>query len=307
MSLTIIPTVNALVLILAPITRSINFLVHGVLKIFRRNGTIDVLGTSSEELRGAIELHADEDRAVDDERAMLRSVLDLAEVQVGEIMAHRKDVTMIDADQPADKVVDEVLASPFTRIPLWQGQPENIVGVLHAKALLRAVKARDDSTAKELDEINIISLAAKPWFIPEQTTLLDQLQEFRKRHEHFALMVNEYGSFMGIVTLEDILEEIVGDISDEHDVAVPGVVLQADGSYTINGSVTIRDLNREFNWRLPDEEAATIAGLIMHESRRIPEPGQVFMFHGLRFQIAERVRQQIMTVRVIPVNGESKP
>jgi Mg2+/Co2+ transporter CorB len=301
MSLKIIPTVNALVFILAPITRSIHFVVHGVLKVFQRGGSTDGLGSSSEELRGAIELLEDEDRAVDDERAMLRSVLDLAEVQVGEIMAHRKDVTMIDADQPADKVVDEVLASPFTRIPLWQGQPENIVGVLHAKALLRAVKARDDSTVKELDEINVISLAAKPWFIPEQTTLLDQLQEFRKRHEHFALMVDEYGSFMGIVTLEDILEEIVGDISDEHDVAVPGVVLQADGSYIINGSVTIRDLNREFDWRLPDEEAATIAGLIMHESRRIPEPGQIFMFHGLRFQIAERVRQQIMSVRVIPV------
>mgnify|MGYP001423662477 FL=1 len=307
MSLKIIPIVNALVLVLAPITRSINFVVHGVLMIFRRGDSMNDLGTSSEELRGAIELHSDEDRAADDERAMLRSVLDLAEVQVGEIMAHRKDVTMIDADQPAEKVVDEVLASPFTRIPLWQGQPENIVGVLHAKALLRAVKAREDSKVKELDEINVISLAAKPWFIPEQTTLLDQLQEFRKRHEHFALMVNEYGSFMGIVTLEDILEEIVGDISDEHDVAVPGVVLQADGSYSINGSVTIRDLNREFNWQLPDEEAATIAGLIMHESRRIPEPGQIFMFHGLRFQIAERVRQQIMTVRVIPVKGDQSP
>jgi Mg2+/Co2+ transporter CorB len=150
-------------------------------------------------------------------------------------------------------------------------------------------------------------LAAKPWFIPEQTTLLDQLQEFRKRHEHFALMVDEYGSFMGIVTLEDILEEIVGDISDEHDVAVPGVVPQADGSYIINGSVTIRDLNREFDWRLPDEEAATVAGLIMHESRRIPEPGQIFMFHGLRFQIAQRVRQQIMSVRVTPVRENQAP
>ena len=147
-------------------------------------------------------------------------------------------------------------------------------------------------------------MAAKPWFIPEQTTLLDQLQEFRKRREHFALMVNEYGSFMGIVTLEDILEEIVGDISDEHDVAVPGVILQSDGSYSINGSVTIRDLNREFNWHLPDEEAATIAGLIMHESRRIPEPGQIFMFHGLKFQISERVRQQIISVRVIPAEKD---
>ncbi|MBH90179.1 MAG: hypothetical protein CMF71_08145 [Magnetovibrio sp.] len=303
-ALKIVPIVDALVLVLAPVTRSINFLVQCVLKFFQRDKTMDGSGTSSEELRGAIELHADEDRAADDERAMLRSVLDLAEVQVGEIMAHRKDVTMIDADQPAEKVVDEVLASPFTRIPLWQGQPENIVGVLHAKALLRAVKAREDNSEKKLGEINVISLAAKPWFIPEQTTLLDQLQEFRKRREHFALMVNEYGSFMGIVTLEDILEEIVGDISDEHDVAVPGVILQSDGSYSINGSVTIRDLNREFNWHLPDEEAATIAGLIMHESRRIPEPGQIFMFHGLKFQISERVRQQIISVRVIPAEKD---
>ena len=207
---------------------------------------------------------------------------------------------MINADQPAEKVLDEVLASPFTRIPLWQDQPENIVGVLHAKALLRAIRATDGKTEKT-DNINVIDLSAKPWFIPEQTTLLDQLQEFRRRHEHFALMVDEYGSFMGIVTLEDILEEIVGEISDEHDIAVPGVIKELDGSFTINGNVTIRDLNREFDWRLPDEEAATVGGLIMHESRRIPEQGHTFIFHGLRFQIVQRIRQQIRSVRVTPV------
>lgn len=307
MSLTIAPTVNALVFILAPVTLAIHFLVRGVLRIFGVTHADDALATSSEELRGAIELHADEDRAIEHERAMLRSVLDLAEVQVGEIMVHRKDVVMIDADEPAGKVVEEVLASPFTRIPLWRGQPENIVGVLHAKALLRAVRARDDSTSKDsLDDLDIVSLAANPWFIPEQTTLLDQLQEFRNRHEHFALMVDEYGSFMGIVTLEDILEEIVGDISDEHDIAVSGVVQESDGSYTIKGGVTIRDLNREFDWKLPDEEAATVAGLILHESRRIPEPGQVFVFHGLKFKILRRVRQQITSVRVMPMQ-ESEP
>ena len=300
MALAIAPTINAVVLVLAPMTRAINILVCGVLKLFGVSTGNDAFGSSSEELRGAIELHDDEDRAVDHERAMLRSVLDLAEVQVSEIMVHRKDVAMIDADQDASKVVEEVLASPYTRIPLWQGQPENIVGVLHAKALLRAVRANDNN-----GDLDVISLAAKPWFIPEQTTLLDQLQEFRKRHEHFALMVDEYGSFMGIVTLEDILEEIVGDISDEHDIAVSGVVQESDGSYTVNGSVTIRDLNREFDWRLPDEEAATIAGLILHESRRIPETGQVFIFHGLKFQVLRRVRQQITSVRVTPMNAES--
>ena len=300
MSLSIVPIVNTLVQILAPITRSIIFLVHGVLKIFQREDPLDGLRSSSQELRGAIELHAHDDRPVDDERAMLKSVLDLPEVQVGEIMVHRKDVAMINADQPAEKVLDEVLASPFTRIPLWQDQPENIVGVLHAKALLRAIRATDGKTEKT-DNINVIDLSAKPWFIPEQTTLLDQLQEFRRRHEHFALMVDEYGSFMGIVTLEDILEEIVGEISDEHDIAVPGVIKELDGSFTINGNVTIRDLNREFDWRLPDEEAATVGGLIMHESRRIPEQGHTFIFHGLRFQIVQRIRQQIRSVRVTPV------
>lgn len=301
MSLAIAPVVNALVLVLAPVTQVINLIVRGVLRLFGITLGDDALTSSSEELRGAIELHADEARAVEHERAMLRSVLDLAEVQVGEIMVHRKDVAMIDADHSASKVVEEVLASPFTRLPIWHEQPENIVGVLHAKALLRAVRAHGDDETKDPDNLDLVSLAAPPWFIPEQTNLLDQLQEFRNRREHFALVVDEYGSFMGVVTLEDILEEIVGDITDEHDIAVSGVVLEADGSYTIKGGVTIRDLNREFNWRLPDEEAATIAGLILHESRRIPEPGQVFMFYGLKIQILRRVRQRIMSVRVMPM------
>ncbi len=300
MSLAIVPAVNALVFVLAPVTGAIHFLISRVLKLFGMFHPVNALAFSSEELRGAIELHSDEERAVEHERAMLRSVLDLAEVQVGEIMVHRKDVAMINADQPADKVVEEVLASPFTRIPLWQGQPDNIVGVLHAKALLRAVRASGESGG--IKDIDVISLAAKPWFIPDQTTLLDQLHAFRKRHEHFALMVDEYGSFMGIVTLEDILEEIVGDISDEHDIDVPGVIQESDGTFTIKGEVTIRDLNREFDWNLPDEEAYTVAGLIMHESRRIPEPGQLFIFHGMKFEILQRQRQQIMLVRVTPIN-----
>ena len=300
MSLAIVPVVNALVFVLAPVTHAIHFLISRVLKLFGMFHPVDALAFSSEELRGAIELHNDEERAVDHERAMLRSVLDLAEVQVGEIMVHRKDVVMINADQPADKVVEEVLASPFTRIPLWQGQPDNIVGVLHAKALLRAVRASSESGG--ITDIDVVSLAAKPWFIPDQTTLLDQLHAFRKRHEHFALMVDEYGSFMGIVTLEDILEEIVGDISDEHDIDVPGVIQESNGTFTIKGDVTIRDLNREFDWHLPDEEAYTVAGLIMHESRRIPEPGQLFIFHGMKFEILQRQRQQIMLVRVTPID-----
>ena len=236
MSLYIAPLFSVLVVVLLPITSAINLLVRGVLKIFGvsyRAG--DAFSSTAEELRGAIDLHNDEDRAIDHERAMLRSVLDLAEVQVGEILVHRKDVTMVNAGQSPEKVVEEVLASPYTRIPLWLEKPENIVGVLHAKALLRAVRARDAGSG--LDGLDVVSLAAKPWFIPEQTNLLDQLQAFRQRQEHFALMVDEYGSLMGIVTLEDILEEIVGEISDEHDEGLPGVVASTDGSYIAQGSV----------------------------------------------------------------------
>ena len=291
------PVVNALVFALAPATGAVHVVVRGVFRLFGvRFDATEALGSSAAELRGAIDLHAGKGGAVTQERAMLRSILDLADVEVGEIMVHRKTAVMIEADQPTAAVVEEVLASPFTRVPLWRGQPENVVGVLHSKALLRALHAAGGN----LDGLDILALAAKPWFIPESTSLLNQLQAFRKRHEHFALVVDEYGSLMGIVTLEDILEEIVGEITDEHDVVVAGVRPQADGSYVVEGSVTIRDLNRQFEWDLPDEEAATAAGLILHESRRIPEVGQAFMFHDFRFDILRRLRHQITSIRITP-------
>jgi Mg2+/Co2+ transporter CorB len=232
---------------------------------------------------------------------MLRSILDLDEGLVGEVMTHRKNIATLDAGQPMPQLLDQVIASPFSRLPLWRGDPDNIVGVLHSKALLRVLRDHDG----KLEDIKIESLASAPWFIPDQTTLFDQLQAFRERHEHFALVVDEYGALQGIVTLEDILEEIVGDISDETDVAVAGVKLQADGSYMVNGDVTIRDLNRDFDWHLPDENAVTLAGLILHESRMIPDAGQLFLFHGFRFEVLRRLRNQITLVKVTPPKAES--
>ncbi|MDH5750274.1 MAG: HlyC/CorC family transporter [Rhodospirillales bacterium] len=303
-ALAIAPTVNILVFVLTPITLTINAFVRLLLRMFGVDfHSEDGFATSSGRLRGAIDLHAGDQETAQHERAMLRSVLDLAEVQVGEIMSHRKTVVAIDADQPPETVVSEVLASPYTRIPLWRGEPDNIVGVLHAKALLRAVRARDSS----LDDLDVVALAVKPWFVPETTSLLDQLHAFRRRHEHFSLVVDEYGSLMGIVTLEDILEEIVGDIADEHDIPETGARLQSDGSLIVDGDVTIRNLNRQYDWNLPDEEAATVAGLILHESRRIPEIGQTFMFHGFRFQILRRKRHQITSIRITPAKIGDNP
>lgn len=300
MALAIAPIMKVMVYLLAPITMTTQFIVAGTLKLFGAGNSEDG-AQSAEELRGAINLHdAQNDEAISQERTMLHSILDLNEVEVGEIMTHRKAVVMIDADLPAEEIVEQVLDSPFTRIPLYRGQPDNIIGILHAKALLRAIRAQKG----ELAGLEIEQLAAKTWFIPEATTLMGQLEAFRARREHFAIVVDEYGSVMGIVTLEDILEEIVGDIEDEHDDKVEGVQAQIDGTYIVDGVVTIRDLNREFEWRLPDEEASTIAGLLLHEARRIPEVGQIFHFFGFRFEIRSRKRNQITSIRIFPPEAE---
>jgi Mg2+/Co2+ transporter CorB len=295
-ALRVAPTITGVITVFSPFTRALDLLVRPVVRWSVGRGDSPSLGPSSEELRGAIELHAEEGGVVRDERAMLHSILDLNEVTIEEVMTHRRNVAMIDADEAPATIVAQVLASPYTRLPLWHGEPDDVVGVIHAKALFRAVQARGGS----LDGLDIIALSAKPWFVPDSRTLMDQLQAFRRRREHFALVVDEYGSMMGIVTLEDILEEIVGEITDEHDVAVPGVIRQPDGSFVVQGSVTIRDLNRELDWRLPDEEAVTIAGLVLYEAKRIPDVGQAFLFHGFRFEILRRHRHQITAIRVTP-------
>lgn len=304
MALAVAPVLQLFVLVLFPITHAVHMVVRGTLKVFgvEMSATLNP-DRSEEELRGAIDLHAGESEEVRHERAMLRSILDLGDVEVAEIITHRKRVISIDADLPPRRIVEEVLQSPHTRLPLWQDNPDNIVGVLHAKALLRAVEGLSD-----IDTLDVLSIASAPWFIPDSTDLLSQLQAFRTRHEHFAIVVDEYGEVRGIVTLEDILEEIVGDISDEHDVEIDGVKTQSDGSVVVDGAVTIRDLNRQFEWRLPDTEASTIAGLVLDEARRIPEAGQTFVFHGFRFEILGRQRNQITTIKMTPLGEDaSKP
>ena len=296
MALGIAPTLRVVVLVLAPVVQGITAIVRFILVLVRAGGTTVSVSDYLDELRGAIELHQGTEREIDEERAMLRSILDLGEVWVSEIMTHRRNVISIEAELPVQEIVDAVVTSPFTRLPLWQGESDNIVGVLHAKDVLRAVRGGDG----DLSQFDVTAIAAKPWFIPDTTSLLDQLRAFRTRREHFALVVDEYGSLQGVVTLEDILEEIVGDITDEHDIPVAGVRPQPNGSYIIAGTVTIRDLNRRFEWRLPDDQASTIAGLVLNEARRIPEVGQAFTFYGFRFEILRRQRNQITSIRLTP-------
>ncbi len=290
------PILRVVVFVLFPITHTLHMLVRGTFKIFGIEMSASLSPEQSEEeLRGAIDLHAGDGEEMRHERAMLRSILDLADVEVSEIITHRKQVSSIDAGLTSGEIVNAVIESPHTRLPLWRCDPGNIVAVLHAKALLRAVRAQPG----DIDGLDVLAIANPPWFIPESTDLLSQLQAFRARHEHFAIVVDEYGEVLGIVTLEDILEEIVGAIADEHDVVIEGVQLQKDGSIVVDGVVTIRDLNRQFDWQLPDEEAATAAGLVLHEARRIPEIGQAFVFHGFRFEILGRQRNQITSIKVL--------
>lgn len=298
MALAVAPAMRFVVVLFSPITQAVQSIVALTFKLFRVDH-IGSLGAESqeEELRGAIDLHAGEGEEIRHERQMLRSILDLADVEVEEIMTHRGSVQTLNADEPSETIVEQVLASPYTRLPVWRGNTDNIVGVLHAKALFRAVRAAGGDT-KNLD---IDAIAAQPWFIPESTDLLSQLEAFRSRHAHFAIVVDEYGELLGIVTLEDILEEIVGEIEDEHDVIMEGVTKLNDGAYIIEGWATLRDLNRMFEWRLPDNEASTLAGLVLYEARRIPETGQVFKFHGFQFEILAKQRNQITSLKVTPL------
>jgi len=300
MAMRIAPILRFVIMIFAPVTEAVTWIVRKVLMVFGVDISRVGAGSHLELLRGAIEMHEGPEQETQEQRAMLRSILDLAEVDIEDIMTHRKNVEMIDADKPIEEIIQDVLNSPHTRLPLWRENPDNIVGVLHTKQLLREVM----DVGGNLDNIQISRIMMDPWFIPETTILYDQLQAFRDRKEHFAVVVDEYGTFMGIATLEDILEEIVGDIDDEHDEAMTGVRRLSNGSYIIDGEVTIRDLNREFEWGLPHDEYATIAGLILFESQMVPDVGQSFRFHDFQMDIVRKNRNQITLVRVTPPEDE---
>ena len=281
-----------------PLLIGIEGLVRFILRMFGvKMGTDQAFLSAHEELRGQVDLLHQEGSVEKQDRDMFGGLLDLRDLVVSDVMIHRTAMITACADDPPEDVVKEVLESPVTRVPLWSERPENIIGILHAKDLLRALQAAEGDPAR----IDVKAIARPPWFVPDIRPLSEQLKAFRRRKTPFALVVDEYGEVMGLVTLEDILEEIVGDITDEHDVVVPGVRPLPDGSVNVDGGVPIRDLNRAMEWSLPDDEATTIAGLVIHESRSIPEPGQSFTFHGFRFNVLRRERNRITALRITPL------
>ena len=296
-SLRVAKFIEPFVSIFGPLLAAVEFIVRSVLRLVGVELSHDrTMLSPYEELKGAVDILHEEGNVERAARDMFGGVLDLQVLHVSDVMIHRTKMRTIDADLSPVQIVREVLSSPFTRMPLWRTQSDNFVGVLHSKDLLRAL----DAAGGEAEKINIDEVMSEPWFVPEATTLEDQLEAFLKRKTHFALVVDEFGEVMGLVTLEDILEEIVGDIRDEHDLAVQGVRPQPDGSVLIDGAVPVRDLNRVMAWNLPDEEATTIAGLVIHEVGAIPEAGQVFTFHGFRFEVMRKIRNRVTALKVTP-------
>ncbi len=300
MALTLATPLLWVVAILAPIVATVQWLVWRVLFLFgvsSEQTDEEISEAAHEDIRGSVALHHQEGGVEREHRNMLSGILDLRELKVSDVALHRTSMTSIDADLAPQEILNAVMASQHTRLPLWRGEPENIIGVLHTKHLVQALLENKGS----ITSIDIVSLAVQPWFVPDTTTLEEQLEAFRERRSHFALVVDEYGALRGLVTLEDILSEIIGELPEDVDGdGRPDVRKRPDGSYLVVGAVAVRDLNRELDWNLPDDGATTIAGLIIQEAGTIPETGQRFGFFGFKFEVLRRQRNQITALKVIP-------
>lgn len=301
------PVIRVLIVVFSPVVTVVRTLVRGLLwALGQRTNPEGRMLAMRQEILGAIALGHSEGAVEKEDRDRLMGAFDLADRTVEEVMRHRSRIEMIDADRTPDEIITQALASPHTRLPVYRGNEENILGVVHAKDLLRDVDRLvrgEEGNLASIRDLDILKIAMKPYFVPETTPLDEQMREFLKRHTHFALVVDEYGGLRGLITLEDILEEIVGDITDEFDVVNKEAAPRPTetGDYLIDGAMTIRDLNRLLDWNLPDDEANTIAGLVIHEAQMIPVEGQVFSFHGFRFEVVSRRENRLTRLKLRPL------
>ena len=297
MALIISPIIRPFVFFLSPITWVMEKIVHGIFSIFGMNYIKNSRSISvQDEIRGTVDLHHKEGRLYKFDKDMVKGILDLSDIGIEDVMVHRSNMFTVNIDDNANSIIDTVINSPHTRIPVWQNDTENIIGIIHAKNLLRLISTKKGANISNED---IKKTLLQPWFVPETTTLKEQLQMHLTKRTKLAIIVDEYGALMGMISLEDIIEEIVGDISDEYDVIVKGVNVNYDGSFNINGNVEIRDLNREYGWELPDNEANTLSGLVIHESRSFPKVGQKFNYYGFQFEILGTENNQISLLKVL--------
>ena len=264
--------ISIVVLVFSPVVTAVRYFVRGVLRLFgvQIDPDSNILAVR-EEIAGALQLGHSEGVVEKEDRDRILGALDLRERAVEEVMLHRSGIEMIDAASDPTDIMEKCLQSNHTRLPVFRDDPENIIGVIHAKDLLRAMYkliGGPNGNAAALKGFNVADVVMKPYFVPETSTLDEQMRQFLRRRTHFALVVDEYGSLQGLITLEDILEEIVGEITDEF---------------------------------VPDDEANTVAGLVIHEAQMIPTVGQVFSFHNFRFEVMERDGNRITQLKIRPL------
>jgi len=298
--------IQVIVILLAPVVAAVRMLVRLILRVFGVKTDPDSqMFSVQEEIAGALALGHSEGIVEKEDRDRLLGALDLGERAVEEIMLHRSQIEMIDVNANPDEVLAQALESRHTRLPVYEDDKENIIGVIHAKDLLRAIHRMaisSNGAPEALSEFNVMDVAMEPYFVPETTTLDEQMRQFLRRNTHFALVVDEYGTLQGLITLEDILEEIVGEITDEFDIDEDHPLRKTDGGdWIVDGAMTIRDVNRANDWTLPDEEANTVAGLVIHEAQAIPTVGQVFSFHGFRFEVVARKDNRLTRLKIRPL------
>jgi Mg2+/Co2+ transporter CorB len=300
------PLIRVVILVFSPVVSVVRALVRLLLRLFGLRADPDgQILALREEIVGAIALGHSGGAVEKEDRDRLLGALDLNDRTVDKIMRHRSQIEMIDADRSPDEILTQILASPHTRLPVYRDSDENILGVIHAKDLLREVDRLvrgPKGDANALADLDILKITMKPYFVPDTTALDEQMRQFLKRQTHFALVVDEYGALRRLITLGDILEEIVGEITDEFDLAHDTVLKRAEnGDCIVEGSMTIRNLNRTMDWQLPDDEANTRAGLVIHKAQMIPNEKQAFSFHGFRFEVVTRRENRITKLRVRPL------
>jgi len=298
--------IRLIVLVFAPVVSAVRILVNGLLALFGvRTDPDSAILSYHEEIAGALALGHSEGAVDKEDRDRLLGALDLAHRTVEEIMLHRSQLQTVNIDAPVSEIIAQSVNSSHSRLPAWKDEPENIVGVIHSRDLMREVHrlvSEGDGSFNAIETLDIMSVARAPYFVPETTPLDEQMRQFLQQRRHFALVIDEYGALLGLITLEDILEEIVGEIVDEHDLPIENPITRLDsGAIELEGAMTIRDLNRAMDWSLPDDEANTVAGLVIHEAQMIPEAGQVFQFHGFRISVVERSENRITRLRIRPV------
>lgn len=297
-ALAVAPAIAVVIAVFSPFAFAVQVVVRSVLRLIGATAQDARSGiTGVEEIRGTVDLLHEEGEVKKGDRDMLGGILDLKDLEVADVMVHRTRIAALDADLPVEDLIKGVLESPYTRLPLYRGERDDVIGILHAKDVVRALYRAEGN----LSRIEVEKLISKPWFVPDTTPLSAQLSAFLKAKVHSALVVDEYGDVQGLIALEDILEEIVGDIADEYDEVIQGIIKQGDGSYLIDGDIPVRDVNRTLNWSMPDNEATTIAGLVIHEAKMIPLAGQQFTFHGFRFEVMKKQRNRLTRLRVTPV------